>query len=651
MLAVLAVVLPAGVVAMRSLGDGEFYQTYFTPAVMLHCDEGFVDVPLAARPPALDSFLNVESRTVDCDTVSGLPHTSVTDFHQGARWLLTGAALSWWLGGGPSWDRLLPLELFLLALSTGAVYGLLRLVARRAVAAPLAVVSMLLQTHLTMLPQLRDYSKAPFLLLGALGLSLGALAPTVRSRLIAAALAGVAAGVGLGFRSDVLILIPLGVFVLLLQPWEGHRRLWTGPAAVGAFLASFLITAAPILPSYFDRSNSGGLVAVEGLMPEFTQRLGLRSELYTVGYLYNDTYTEGLTAAYARLVQNEPGRYAEGTPQFDEAANSLYSAESGFLSADTALRAAAAMIEGFRLGAALQTPGDQPWPIPLADGLLGLLILIAALALLGARSPRALAVAIILGGGLGAVTAVQFHERHAFHLAVVAPLIVAGLVELGWRAYGRRRGDTETSGSHLPTWRQLGISTGALVLIGLVAVGIYAVLAARQDSRIDGYLRDLESSPRSPLPGQATLRDGVTVLPISRDAVARWDGMGGSHSALLRISVDGCMATNPLVTLRYAAPIPFLDFTTSMPLSRSGREDPATWYVVAVATHIPGVLWTGRDEVLRTRPAAVELSDAPGCTLRAERVFPQNLPVLLNVVRDDATRDAPRHLVPQSWIP
>jgi hypothetical protein len=619
--------------------------------VMLHCDEGFVDVPLAARPPALDSFLNVESRTVDCDTVSGLPHTSVTDFHQGARWLLTGAALSWWLGGGPSWDRLLPLELFLLALSTGAVYGLLRLVARRAVAAPLAVVSMLLQTHLTMLPQLRDYSKAPFLLLGALGLSLGALAPTVRSRLIAAALAGVAAGVGLGFRSDVLILIPLGVFVLLLQPWEGHRRLWTGPAAVGAFLASFLITAAPILPSYFDRSNSGGLVAVEGLMPEFTQRLGLRSELYTVGYLYNDTYTEGLTAAYARLVQNEPGRYAEGTPQFDEAANSLYSAESGFLSADTALRAAAAMIEGFRLGAALQTPGDQPWPIPLADGLLGLLILIAALALLGARSPRALAVAIILGGGLGAVTAVQFHERHAFHLAVVAPLIVAGLVELGWRAYGRRRGDTETSGSHLPTWRQLGISTGALVLIGLVAVGIYAVLAARQDSRIDGYLRDLESSPRSPLPGQATLRDGVTVLPISRDAVARWDGMGGSHSALLRISVDGCMATNPLVTLRYAAPIPFLDFTTSMPLSRSGREDPATWYVVAVATHIPGVLWTGRDEVLRTRPAAVELSDAPGCTLRAERVFPQNLPVLLNVVRDDATRDAPRHLVPQSWIP
>jgi hypothetical protein len=70
-----------------------------------------------------------------------------------------------------------------------------------------------------------------------------------------------------------------------------------------------------------------------------------------------------------------------------------------------------------------------------------------------------------------------------------------------------------------------------------------------------------------------------------------------------------------------------------------------------VATHIPGVLWTGRDEVLRTRPAAVELSDAHGCTLRAERVFPQNLPVLLNVVRDDATRDAPRHLVPQSWIP
>src|SRR5947209_17046234 len=92
---VLAFVIPVAVAAVRALPDGQFYQRWFTPAVMLSCGHGFTEVPAAAQPPQLRSFLAVRSRTLDCRMVRGLPRAPITGFQNGARWLLTATAIVW----------------------------------------------------------------------------------------------------------------------------------------------------------------------------------------------------------------------------------------------------------------------------------------------------------------------------------------------------------------------------------------------------------------------------------------------------------------------------------------------------------------------------------------------------------------------------
>jgi hypothetical protein len=603
---VLVVVLPLGAIYLQSRSDGEWYQSYFTPAAMLACGQGFVDVPVEARPPELTRFLDQETRTVDCATLEGLPTLEVADFHISMRWLFTATAGVWWLAGQPSWGVMEPLMLFLLALCAVGAYGLLRLVARRAVATPLAAVAVLWPWHLLMLPQLRDYSKAPFLWLGCLGLAVGALGSTLRTRLIAAALGGAAVGVGLGWRSDVLVLVPVGVVVLLLQPWEGRRRLWTGPAAVAAFLAAFALTGAPILSAY-GGENNGGIVAIEGLAGPSGDQIGLRSDLYRTSYLYNDVYTIGLVAAHSRLVEHEPGRGLPNTPEAAEDADTVYREQAEFLPADTMLRAALAGIASLRLGA----------PGPLGGLVLGLPILFAVLVLLGARRPRALAVVLLLVVPVAGVTALQWNLRHAFHVALAGILVFAALIELGLRLRERR--------FQWPTRRALGLTAGFLAATVVLGLGGYAVLRAAQDARVDDYLAQLERQPRSPATSEAEARGEVTVLPLPASWVRTWDGAGEERSAMLRVEAAGCGSPSGTLTLRYTADQPIYDLTQQVSVEpRSG----AVWYVVA-PVFAPG------------RPTAVELAGAPGCTLDVERVRPRDLPLLLNVLLDGRTRADP----------
>jgi hypothetical protein len=615
---ILLVTLPATAVVMSVRGEGNFYQQYFGAAVMLSCGEGFGQLRTPSDSPELERFLHREVRSVDCSAVRGLPVGEATDFQKSARWLMTSTAALWWLTGGPSWDSMLPLHLLLVAISALAAYGLLRLVARRAVAAPLAIGATLWPYHLFMVAHLRDYSKAPFIWLGCYGLALGVLGSSLRTRFGGAVLGGLAVGVGLGFRADLLFLALLGAAALaLFQPWEGPGRIWTRPAVAAVFVACFAFAAAPILPSYGDSSNNGGIIALEGLSPLSSDAIGLKSELYRTSYIYEDMYTAGLASAHGRLVDHEPGPYEWGSTEFDDTANDAYFDQAKYLPADTVLRAGFSGLASLRLGTVQ----------PFTNLVLGLPIAFAALALLGARRPRALVFALFLGLPLACVTTVQWDERHAFHIALVSFLVIAAGVELGLRMVANRRGDAP---SPLPTRRAAMASAGALVALIIAAVGVWGVAVVVQDERVADYLTTLESEPRTPVPAFARRAGTTTVLPLARDYVETWDGVPDNRSSLLRVAVSECSASSAALTLRYDAADPYYDYTTRVQVQPSGG---ALWYVVA--PQISGA-W----------PSALELAGAPGCTLRADRVTPRELPILLNVVVDDETRDGPLHATP-----
>src|SRR5437867_2985555 len=190
----------------RSGGRGEFYQVEFAAAVASTCGRGFVNVP--APPRALADFRERRTDVFSCEQLPA--NLSVTDpdiTQRLYRYLLTSVAL-YWRVGGITWSGLGPLYGMVFALTLCATYALFRVVAGP-VASAVATAPLAVSAHqLSVLPHLRDYVKAPFLL--ALFAIMGLIAvrsASDRSRLMLAALFGLVLGVGLGFRNDVLIVV------------------------------------------------------------------------------------------------------------------------------------------------------------------------------------------------------------------------------------------------------------------------------------------------------------------------------------------------------------------------------------------------------------------------------------------------------------
>jgi hypothetical protein len=306
-----------------------------------------------------------------------------------------------------------------------------------------------------------------------------------------------------------------------------------------------------------------------------------------------------------------------GSPEFDDTANEAYFEQAKYLPADTVLRALLSGLASLRLGTVQ----------PFMNLAIGLPIAFAALALLGAYRPRALVLALFLGLSLACVTTIQWAERHAFHIALVSFLVIAGAIELGLRLAASRRGNAP---SPLPTRRRLLASAGVLLALLVGAVGVWGIATVVQDRRIDDYLAKLEREPRTPVRASAKRTGAETVLPLTRDHVETWDGVPANRTALLRVAVGPCASQSAALNLRYDAPDPYFDYTTRMPVQADAG---AVWYVLAY-------------QIADTWPSALELAGAPGCSLQADYVKPRDLPILLNVVVDGKTRDGPRHATP-----
>jgi predicted membrane protein len=125
-------------------------------------------------------------------------------------------ALFWRLFG-ISHKSLEPLAIALLCWTALAAYGIMRLGMGKILSFLLALVFTFSPPVLLLLPSLRDFSKAPFLL--SLIFALGYLVHYCRNSkglLFWAIALGVLHGVAMGFRQDALIFTPLVLVVLLV---------------------------------------------------------------------------------------------------------------------------------------------------------------------------------------------------------------------------------------------------------------------------------------------------------------------------------------------------------------------------------------------------------------------------------------------------
>ncbi len=299
-------------------GTPSFYQAKCAPAVMIGLGYNYCE-PAPPVPEAIADFLSLQSETLDPaalpETIEILPPGKTLGFHlyayyaMGLLWRITGI----------SWDALHYLMALLFAASVVCVWYILRLGAGRPVALPGALVLTFSPGYLYMLPQLRDFSKAPFVLAVIALLGYAVVRPRrLPGLLLLSGALGLSMGVGLGFRQDLLTCLPIAVVALLLFLPGDPRCTWARRLlSVTVVLACFFTVAYPVFKAIPSKTPNSFHAINLGLTAPFNRNLGLGGTPYDIGYYYRDEYIHTVLSSYAQAKLGREERLAYNSPDYD----------------------------------------------------------------------------------------------------------------------------------------------------------------------------------------------------------------------------------------------------------------------------------------------------------------------------------------------
>jgi hypothetical protein len=270
---------------------------YYGSAVMVAAGEGFVR-PLPASDCPLDAFLGNRRAAIHLEDIpAGIPTEPPSQFeslHRYSMMLLGG----WWRLFGISWPAMDGLLSLFFGITCACAYGVLRLGMGRMLALTFTMAFLFSPGMLYVLPQFRDFGKAPFLMATLLlvGVPIRHRLPGPLMLLSGLSL-GIVLGVGLGFRHDFLAVLPVVCATALLF-WAGHWRATLLPrlASVALLIAAFWFTGAPILRAAHGGANSAHNIVL-GFSRPYNEALGFNAP-YEIGHLYRDAYAHTQISAH-----------------------------------------------------------------------------------------------------------------------------------------------------------------------------------------------------------------------------------------------------------------------------------------------------------------------------------------------------------------
>ncbi len=405
-----------------------FYQLYYEPAVMVACGKGFV----VAQPqvPAMTKFLTEQTAEFDCKDIPADAKLGTDGLYQGsARYIMTTVGWTWRIVG-VSWRRLGPVAGVLFGMTIAAAYGIFRLGMGRVIAMVLAWVLSLSTLHLANLPNIRDYSKAPFALILIFLLGLLVTHRPSWKRVVGISVAyGVVMGIGYGFRTDLLINIPAFLLtVFLFLDANVRKRLAFGAVAAAVCMTTFYVSAWPIISAVNRTWGCQWHTAILGLGDDNTHDLQLEATPYDWLDGYTDEFAFATATSYAARL--EPGvKHIEYCgPDYDRVTSAFMLDIARHAPADFIVRAYASSLQMVQLPLRWRKP-----PIPhMATDFYrmrmamtahaqdaGIVLVAVAVFLVAAANIR---LGIFLIGFLlyfGGYPAVQFGNRHFFHLEFI----------------------------------------------------------------------------------------------------------------------------------------------------------------------------------------------------------------------------------------
>jgi hypothetical protein len=573
-----------GALVLSQSGRLYFYQFYMPESIYSACGHGFVR-PAKIPQPVLD-FLLVKTTTFDCALIGAPSVAEPLGVFTRVHLYLAFVVAALWRMFSIDYRSLWPLVALLSGTYACGCFVFLRLFFGRLPALAGGLVLTFSPIALSMTLLLRDYSKAPFFIWSMVLLVLTIRARTVSATALWAVLAGGIVGLGYGFRSDIIIVLPIGMMFL----GTGIRRgAWSlRVSAVAAFTAATLIVASPMLMS----GNTGGFgsVLMEGLSEPFRINLGLGEAPYSLGQRYSDELTLSSIAADMRAKDptwdSREGVLGQSMSQAVSHSGPYVLNWLGLFSGDVATQTikSAAWIIGLpayiapgRIGldptmSARGGPPATQYAIWLYDDLgtswfPAVCMIGLAIFFWGAAStrPREALALLLMFGALLCYPVVQFSIRHVFHLEFIWIVAVLSLIVLPFRLATSQRVLLWQGMPRFIVW-----SLAVAILVG----GTRAVLVAYQERSLRDAFNALLAQPREritmsqpvvPASGAAVfsvpvpdkyreLIDGPADSMTANSILTgvQWKVRAAADRLLLTVGGPGCDTENLVLSFRYA---------------------------------------------------------------------------------------------------
>lgn len=288
-----------------------YLNKYLSPAVMFALGHGLVGAE-GSGAESMNRFLRMETRELKpWETPQGITTRALNQFERLHRYMLV--TIGWfWRTFGVAWHTIDLASSLFFGIFCVFAYAFFRLGMGRVLSLIATLFIIFSPAMLYIVPQFRDFSKAPFMC-AILVLLICIIKHRLRwpVLLLLACILGVLLGLGLGFRHDFLVYVPGAMAAIaVFQPGAWRQSMLKRIIPPLALLAVFLFIGWPALRASRDGANSIHNIVL-GLTESFHRRMGLGGAPYEIGHHYRDVYAHTHLSAHSLLegVDEKPPAY------------------------------------------------------------------------------------------------------------------------------------------------------------------------------------------------------------------------------------------------------------------------------------------------------------------------------------------------------
>ncbi|HOK90083.1 MAG TPA: hypothetical protein PK379_08650 [Candidatus Hydrogenedentes bacterium] len=493
----------------------------YIPSAMLAAGRGFHNAP-AHDSSEFSDFLQFRQPALRAESLKSLPALPL-DVYQAYHPYLLWTVGAWWRFQGISWDAFKRLSLGFLVLTAWITYGLMTVFLPWWIALPLTLFAMTSPGMLFTVRYLRDFAKAPFIL-AVLWAALVFVKNGRRGQhaLLFAATAGLLIGIGLGFRRDLIVFLPLLAGILFVTPLSRDISL-RGQWTLKAFGVLILVLLAGVSgwPVWRAFNASGSLADHDTLMGFATNgdvEMGVLPASYEKIPPLNDLYVSICAIAHDKV--NDPATLTEPVFPFVVSLYPDASAKTRLIRHYLACFPWDTLVNRWIAAAWTLAAGGNPHVSPTlarVENLGPLLGCLAVVLLVFHHGTRGVLMGLLLYGFPG-YTSLQFSMRHVFQFSYL-PWLSAGIcVYQAIRWMANRQSVRETS----PGTDFSGANKKLVIVLavgGILLAGAAGALHAWQKYHVQRMASSLRAAIGPEIPYLKDSWDSLTLFIPSGESL------------------------------------------------------------------------------------------------------------------------------------